>query len=100
MKVTFMVCAITWCLVLSTKALHGQNTYMRMAKISVDSTGLPAFNSALKEGIESALKSEPGVLTLFAVAAKKRPTRITVFEVYASEAAYQQHIQTPLFQKV
>jgi hypothetical protein len=40
---------------------------VRMAKIVVDSNQLDAYKAALKEGIETAVRVEPGVLTLFAV---------------------------------
>jgi 4-carboxymuconolactone decarboxylase len=36
---------------------------------------------------------------LYAVAEKERPNHITILEIYASEEAYQKHIQTPHFLK-
>jgi len=73
--------------------------YMRVAKIVVDSTKLESYKSALKEGIEVAVRTEPGVLSLYAVYDKKIPTHVTVFEIYADEKAYQSHIQTAHFKK-
>jgi 4-carboxymuconolactone decarboxylase len=53
----------------------------------------------LREEIETSLTVEPGVLTLYAVSEKKRPTHITIVEIYASVDAYKKHIQTPHFLK-
>jgi quinol monooxygenase YgiN len=41
----------------------------------------------LKEGIETAIRVEAGVLTLYAVYEKDHPTQVTVFEIYADTAA-------------
>ncbi|MCD8080632.1 MAG: antibiotic biosynthesis monooxygenase [Bacteroides sp.] len=51
----------------------------------------------LKEEIEASMQVEPGVLVLYAVADKENPHHITILEMYAGEAAYQSHIQTPHF---
>jgi quinol monooxygenase YgiN len=60
---------------------------------------LASYNTLLKEEIEASVKKEPGVLTLYAVAEKNKPTHITILEIYASDEAYQKHIQTPHFLK-
>lgn len=72
---------------------------VRMAKIIVDSAQLESYQAALKEGIETAIRAEPGVLTLYAVSEKNNPTHITVFEIYANAAAYKTHLETPHFRK-
>jgi quinol monooxygenase YgiN len=72
---------------------------VRLAKLVIDSAQLEKYNAFLKEGIEAAVKKEPGVLTLYAVAEKKRPTHITILEIYANEDAYKSHLQTPHFLK-
>ncbi|HWB27490.1 MAG TPA: antibiotic biosynthesis monooxygenase family protein [Chitinophagaceae bacterium] len=72
---------------------------VRIAKIIVDSASLPAYRAALTEGIEKAVKTEPGVLSMSAVYDKNNPTHVTVLEVYASEDAYKAHLQTPHFKK-
>ncbi|NII27646.1 antibiotic biosynthesis monooxygenase [Pseudoflavitalea sp. X16] len=73
--------------------------YVRIAKILIDSAQLESYNAALKEHAEAAVSKEPGVRTLYAVYDKEHPTHVTVFEIYASLAAYQSHIQTPHFLK-
>jgi len=76
-----------------------QQPMVRIARIIIDSNQLEAYKAALKEGVETAVRVEPGVLTLFAAYEKDHPTHVTVFEVYADEQAYKAHLQTPHFKK-
>lgn len=72
---------------------------VRLAKLVIDSTQLKQYHGFLKEEIETSLRVEPGVLTLYAVSEKARPTHITILEIHASTDAYNKHIQTPHFLK-
>ena len=72
---------------------------VRLAKLVIDADQLEAYKAALKEEIEASVKLEPGVLTLYAVTEKAQPTHITILEIYADRAAYEQHIKTPYFLK-
>lgn len=72
---------------------------VRLARLVIDSTQLDAYQSFLKEEIEMSLRVEKGVLTLYAVSEKNKPTHITILEIYADPAAYQSHVQTPHFLK-
>jgi quinol monooxygenase YgiN len=72
---------------------------VRLAKLVIDSTQLENYKAALKEGIETALRLEWGVLTLYAVSEKVKPTHFTILEIYENTAAYQSHVQTPHFLK-
>jgi quinol monooxygenase YgiN len=72
---------------------------VRIAKLQIDSAQLQNYNAALKEEIEAAVRIEPGVLTLYAVAEKDNPTSITVFEIYANADAFALHLETPHFKK-
>jgi len=72
---------------------------IRLAKLTIDRTYLDHYQHALREQIETALRVEPGVLTLYAVAEKNDPTQITVFEIYADERAYASHLETSHFKK-
>jgi quinol monooxygenase YgiN len=76
-----------------------KNQVVRIAKLQIDSAQLDSYMAALKEHAETAVRVEPGVLTLYAVAEKNDPARITVFEIYADAAAYQAHLQTPHFKR-
>lgn len=78
---------------------QGKGNYIRVARIVIDSAKIDAYKAALKEGVETAVRTEPGVITLYAVYAKDNPTHITVFEVYKDMEAYRQHIQTAHFKK-
>lgn len=71
----------------------------QLANIVVDDAQLEQYRAALQEQAETALRIEPGVLMLYAVADKKNPTHITILERYASEAAYQAHLKAPHFLK-
>src|SRR5690349_8812782 len=72
---------------------------VRMAKLLIDSAQLQQYNALLKEEIETSVKVEPGVLTLYAVAEQNNPTHIVILEIYQSIDAYKKHIQTPHFLK-
>ena len=87
--------------ILSNEQVSAQSNirYMRIAKIVVDSSQLEKYKAALKESIETAVRLEPGVLSLNAVYEKDNPTHVIVFEIYASEDAYKAHIQTAHFKK-
>jgi quinol monooxygenase YgiN len=86
---------------LHTKAQSGQakTPLVRVARLVVDSAQLEAYQRALSEEIQTAVKVEPGILALYAVAEKDHLTHITVFEMYVDENAYQQHLRTPHFKK-
>ena len=87
-------------LIFCTNAIAQSKPQMvRLAKITIDSLQLKNYNAFLKEEIETSVRLEPGVITLFAVAEKEHPTHITILEIYADSAAYRRHIQTPHFLK-
>ena len=83
----------------SNATAQSNNQIVRLAKLSIDPKQLDQYNSFLKEEIETSLKVEAGVLTLYAVAEKKNPSTITILEIYENEEAYKKHIQTPHFLK-
>lgn len=57
------------------------------------------FKAALKEDIETAVKIESGVISIYAVYDIDRPTHVIVFEVFESKKAHAIHQQTPHFEK-
>jgi uncharacterized protein (DUF1330 family)/quinol monooxygenase YgiN len=73
--------------------------FIRLAELEIDPSQLDQFNAAIKEGIEAAVRLEPGVLALHAVAETDTPTRVRVFEMYTDANAYQMHLETPHFRK-
>lgn len=80
-------------------AAQDKNQVVRIAKLQIDPAQLENYKAALKEHAETAVRVEPGVITLYAVAEKNSPTHITVFEIYANAEAYQAHLQTAHFKK-
>jgi quinol monooxygenase YgiN len=97
-RLSIWICLIMT-LTLQASFAQGKSTYMRMAKITVDSVQLNDYLVALKTQMQSALKVEKGVLAYSAVQDKNNPNRITILETYASVAAYQAHIQTEHFKQ-
>jgi 4-carboxymuconolactone decarboxylase len=85
--------------VIQTLTAQENNQMVRLAKLVIDSTQLDSYKDLLKEGIETSVRVEPGVLTLYAVSEKNDPTHFTILEIYANPEAYQNHIKTPHFLK-
>ena len=83
---------------LSAQAQQNDRKF-RIAKIEIYPEYLNQYRSALAEHAKAAVKLEPGVLALQAVYDKDKPVNVTVFEVYASEAAYQKHLKAAHFLK-
>lgn len=80
-------------------AYAAEATSIRMARLHIKSDQLEAFTIAVKEEMEAARRVEPGVTAIYAAADKSDPTRLTFFEMYVDEDAYQLHRNTPHFQK-
>ena len=80
-------------------SVQNKNQMVRLAKLVIDSSQLENYNALLKEEIETSVRLEPGVLTLYAVAEKNDPTHITILEIYADTVAYKSHLLTPHFIK-
>lgn len=74
-------------------------TAVRIAQLRIKQDQLEPFLTSVKEGMEAALRTEPGVIAIYAVADKNDPTKMTFFEMYVDENAYQTHRATPHFQK-
>jgi quinol monooxygenase YgiN len=72
---------------------------VRIAELQIDAVQLEAYKTALTEEIETSIRIEPGVLTLYAVAEKTNPAHITIFEIYADESGYKAHLETAHFKK-
>jgi quinol monooxygenase YgiN len=72
---------------------------VRLAELVIDPAQLETYKAFLREEIETSIRVEPGVLTLYAVAVKGQPTHIRLFETYASQAAYEAHVQSAHFRK-
>src|SRR5436189_1446432 len=103
MKAKLVILTIITCMLMlmSNNQVSAQqkNQMVRLAKLIIDSTQLEDYKALLKEEIEASVRLEPGVITLYAVSEKEKPTHITILEIYASIDAYKAHVQTPHFIK-
>jgi quinol monooxygenase YgiN len=90
---------LTFCLLGACwrSAAQTQAHLVRLAELEVDPVQLEAYKAALTEEIDTSIRIEPGVLTLYAVALKENPAHIRILETYADMAAYKAHIETPHF---
>nr|WP_314895864.1 antibiotic biosynthesis monooxygenase [uncultured Flavobacterium sp.] len=78
---------------------QNKNLVVRIAKLEIDVAQLESYKSILKEEMETSVRVESGVLSLYAVSDKANPASITVFEIYANDDAYNTHIQTTHFKR-
>lgn len=84
---------------LCDKLPQTEQSIVRLARLKIDPAQLDAYRAAAVECGEASLRTEPGVLAMYAVAEKDNPTEITILEIYADAAAYQAHLQAEHFQK-
>ena len=72
---------------------------VRLSKIEVYPQFLDEYIRYVTEVGEISLRTEPGVLTMYAIGEKENPCQITILETYASREAYDKHIASAHFQK-
>lgn len=72
---------------------------VRLSKIEIYPEHLEEYMKYASEVGEVSLRTEPGVLTMYAMSEKDNPCRITILETYASREAYKRHIASPHFRK-
>ncbi len=72
---------------------------VRLSKIKVNPEYIDEYMKYAVEVGTTSLETEPGVLTMYAVADKENPFLITILETYASQEAYRSHIASEHFQK-
>ena len=72
---------------------------VRLAELEIDPAQLAPYLAALREEVETSIRVEPGVLTLYSVQVKGVPWRVRLFEMYADSNAYAAHIASTHFQK-
>lgn len=72
---------------------------VRLSKIEVYPQYLDEYMRYVTEVGEISLRTEPGVLTMYAIGEKENPCKITILETYASREAYEKHIASKHFQK-
>ena len=72
---------------------------VRLSKIEVYPQYLDEYMKYATEVGEISLRTEPGVLTMYAVGETENLCKITILETYASREAYEKHIASKHFQK-
>lgn len=72
---------------------------VRLSKIEVYPQFLDEYMKYAVEVGEISLRTEPGILTMYAVSEKENPCMVTILETYASREAYEKHIASEHFQK-
>jgi len=71
----------------------------RLAEIEVHPQYLKEYLAAAAEIQKASIAEEPGVVCLFPTQTKEDSTQVRILEIYASQQAYQHHIQTAHFKK-
>lgn len=77
----------------------GADGIVRLSKIEVYPEFLDEYMKYAVEVGEVSLRTEPGVLTMYALSEKENPRLVTILETYASRAAYESHVASEHFQK-
>lgn len=72
---------------------------VRLSRVEVYPEHLEEYLKFATEVGETSLRTEAGVITMYAMADKKNPCLITILETYASAADYEAHIASEHFQK-
>lgn len=73
--------------------------FVRLSKIEVSPQWINEYMQFAIEVGTVSLQTEPGVLTMYAVADKDNPCNVTILETYSSQEAYRKHIASPHFRK-
>lgn len=84
---------------LSAKLPMQADGIVRLSRVEVYPEYLDEYLKMAAEVGQTSLLTEPGVLTMYALAEKENPNVITILETYASQEAYRAHIASAHFQK-
>ncbi len=97
MVTCFSLCAHTHNMV--EKEKMATDGIVRLSKIEVYPQYLDEYMEFAVEVGTKSLRTEPGVLTMYAMQDKENPCLITILETYSSQEAYKSHIASDHFQK-
>ena len=82
-----------------TAATEEKTPRVNMAEIVLKPECRDAFLAAVREEMRESLRVEPGVIALYMVADAEDPNKLTFFDMYTDDAAYDAHCATPHFKK-
>lgn len=91
--------AATLALCVPHPVIAADASVIRMAQVRIKADQVEAFTAVVRKEMAASLRLEPGVVAIYAVTDKNDPTRLTFFEMYVDERAYEAHRQTPHFRK-
>ncbi len=95
-----LLCAAALALPFAGRALAEEKApRVNMAEIVLKPERRDAFLDAVREEMRESLRVEPGVVALYMVADETDDNKLTFFEIYADDEAYQKHRDTPHFKK-
>lgn len=95
-----LLCVAALALPFAGTALAGEKApRVNMAEITLKPECREAFLAAVREEMRESLRVEPGVVALYMVADENDENKLTFFEIYADDEAYQKHRDTPHFKK-
>jgi quinol monooxygenase YgiN len=83
----------------SAAIAQAKDMIVRISEIEIHPNRLAEYNAILKEEAEASVRLEPGVIAIFPMSQKEKPTELRILEIYASREAYEAHLKTPHFQK-
>ncbi len=81
-----------------TASAQQPDRMVRIAEIEIVPAELENYKAILTEEAAASVRLEPGVICIFPMYRKDRPTSVRLLEIYASRAAYEAHIKSPHFQ--
>jgi len=90
---------VTIITIILTASSFAQDMLVRISEIEVYPQYLKEYLAFANEVDRLSMEREPGVVCLFPMQSAKDSTQIRILEIYASQEAYQSHIQSAHFQK-
>jgi quinol monooxygenase YgiN len=96
-----MIKYILAAMIFATTDLSAQTNerMIRIAEIEIDSSSLQEYKNILQEESRASVLLELGVIAIYPMYQKEKPTQIRILEIYESRKAYESHLKTPHFQK-
>ena len=70
---------------------------IRISEIEIEPEYLDEYLAILKEESKASVELEPGVISIYPMYQKEKPTEIRILEIYADKKAYESHLETPHF---
>lgn len=80
-----------------TMATENSVPIMRIFEFVLVPSDVQSILEAGRKNIETSVRDEPGVLSMYCAVDKDDPTKLYVVEVYRNQAAYQAHVESAHF---